>query len=260
MTFQDDLTKYFGACPLLNQESETIAMHLVPHVILRFGIPEVILTDLGKNLVSELMYSILKLLGIKKYNTSPHHPMTNASLERCHKTLKAMLRAYINKNKTDWPKFLPFAVFVMNTTVNRSTGYTPHHLLYGYNLEIPSNIKRKPDPVYSYDDYLTELRYKLQVAHELARDQQITTKQINKYYYDNNTTTKAYQVGDKILIINNDPKTKLHDLYKGPYVISKIISETDVQYTRGKKEVIIHKNQIKPFNEQIQPISDTFNP
>lgn len=247
MTYQDDLTKYFGACPITNQDANTTAEQLLVHVILRFGMPEAILTDLGKNFVSDIMARTLKLLGIKKVNTSPYHPMTNAGLERCHKTLKSMLRAYINKNKTDWPKFLPYAVFVMNTTINRSTSYSAHELLYSYKIEVPTNLKRKPEPVYSYDDYVAELRFKMQTAHEIAREQQIFSKEQNKQYFDPPTQNVQYKVGDKIVILNNNQKKKLHNLFKGPYTISKIISETNVQYTRGNTEVIIHKNQIKPF-------------
>lgn len=153
--------------------SEAIAEQLVEHVILRFGMPEIILTDKASNFNSDVMH---KLLGIKKYTTSPYHPETNSGLERSHQILKNMLRAYTNKDKTDWPKLIPYAVFVMNTTVNRSTSYTAHELMYGHRASIPSNIKRKPEPIYSYDDYLMELSYKLQVAHEIARNKQIRCK------------------------------------------------------------------------------------
>lgn len=246
LTYQDDLTKFFGAIPMTNQDANTTAEHL-EHVILRFGIPDVILTDLGGNFTSDLMARILKFLGIKKYNCSPYHPLTNSSLERTHKILKNMLRAYTNEDKSDCNKFTQFAVFAINTTINRSIGRTPFEMLYGFQLQIPSNVKKKPEPIYSYDDYLAELRYKLQMAHKLAREQVLLTKQQNKEYYDRNTKQVEYKVGEEILLINNQQKTKLHDPYKGPYTINKIISDTNVQYKRGNEDVIIHKNQIKKF-------------
>lgn len=88
---------------MVNQDSDTIAKRFVEHVVLRFGIPEIIFSELGKAFVSELMTKTLKLLGIKQYNTSPYRPQSNGALERQHKVLKAMLRAYSNAQKNDWP-------------------------------------------------------------------------------------------------------------------------------------------------------------
>lgn len=249
LTYQDDLTKFFGAIPIVNEEAETVAEKFVEHVVLRFGVPEIVLTDLGNNFVSDLMSRTFKLLGIKKHNCSPYSPQTNGFVERSHRVLKNILRAYINTDKTDWPKFTPYAVFVMNTTINRSTSYTAMELLYGYKLEIPTNLKKKPEPIYSYDDYLAQLRYRLQSAHKLAREHLIESKEENKRYFDEGTQSISYKVNDKILIKNFNKKTKLHNPYKGPFVITELVSDTNVKYKRGNENVIIHKNHIKKFFE-----------
>lgn len=161
-----------------------------------------------------------------------------------------MLMAYINANKSNWPSLTPYAVFVVNTSINRSTGYTPHELLYGYKLEIPTNVKKKPEPIYAYDDYVAQLRFKLQSAHEIARQTIIATKTQNKKYYDRNTKDITYKVGDKILIKDHARKTKLHNLFKGPYEITEILSDTNVKYKRGTRHIIIHKNEIKLYHEK----------
>lgn len=54
LTFQDDLTKFVGAIPIPNQEAQTVAKEFVSHVVLRFGIPDSILTDQGSNFLSDL--------------------------------------------------------------------------------------------------------------------------------------------------------------------------------------------------------------
>lgn len=74
LTFQDNLTKFVGACPLTNETSEAIAEQPVERVILRFGMPEIILTDNASNFTSDVMHNVYKLLGIKKCTTSPYHP------------------------------------------------------------------------------------------------------------------------------------------------------------------------------------------
>lgn len=249
LTFQDDLTKYFGGFPLKTDDSESIAQGMVNNIVLQYGLPESILTDRAQNFLSDLMTKVFKLLGINRLSTSPYHPESNGSLERQHKVLKAMLRAYSDKDNTNWPDFIPFAVFVINTTVNRASGFTPFSLLYGYKMTVPTNLKRKPDPVYTYEDYYTNLRYKLQLSHELAREHLIESKYDNKENYDQHSKPHSYNVGDKILLINNNPKTKMHNLYLGPFEILEIVSDTNVKIKRGNINSIVHHNIIKPYYE-----------
>ena len=60
--------------PTSNQKAETIASLLVEQVVPFFGVPEALLSDRGTNLLSHLMKDICRLLGIKKLNTTAHHP------------------------------------------------------------------------------------------------------------------------------------------------------------------------------------------
>ena len=47
LTFQDDLTKFMAAIPVPTQDAETIAREFLQNIVLKYGIPEVILTDQG---------------------------------------------------------------------------------------------------------------------------------------------------------------------------------------------------------------------
>lgn len=60
-------------------------------------------------------------------------------------------------------KGITYAVFVINSSVNASTNYSPHELVSSNKLSLPTNLKRHPDPVYNYDDYVAQLKYKLQI-------------------------------------------------------------------------------------------------
>jgi len=53
LTFQDELCKYTIAVPVSQQDAETIARVFVEEIVLKFGIPQVILTDKGSNFLSE---------------------------------------------------------------------------------------------------------------------------------------------------------------------------------------------------------------
>jgi len=55
LTFQDELSKYTLAIPTAQQGAMTIAQVFVQEVILKFGMPQMILTDQGSNFLSEIL-------------------------------------------------------------------------------------------------------------------------------------------------------------------------------------------------------------
>ena len=68
MVFQDPLPNGIWHSPPL------ITQLLVEQIVPLFGMPEALLPDRGTNLLSVLMQDVCKLLGIKKLNTTVHHP------------------------------------------------------------------------------------------------------------------------------------------------------------------------------------------
>ena len=57
---------------------------------------------------------------------------------------------------------------VYNVTTHRATTYSPFEFLYGHKARIPTALQVRPTPRYNYDDYVSELRGRLQSAHAIA--------------------------------------------------------------------------------------------
>jgi len=70
LTFQDDLSKYVIAVPIRQQDADTESREFVAQVILRYGIPDAVLTNQSVNFLSEMLKNVCKLLKIK--NTQQH--------------------------------------------------------------------------------------------------------------------------------------------------------------------------------------------
>jgi hypothetical protein len=49
LTFQDDLTKYVVAIPIVQQDAETVARAFVEKIVLTYGTPQIVQTDQGAN-------------------------------------------------------------------------------------------------------------------------------------------------------------------------------------------------------------------
>lgn len=144
LTFQDDLTKFVVAIPIPTQDAETVAREFVQNVVLKYGIPETILTDQGANFLSELFANVCKLLQIRKIQTTAFHPESNGSLEREHKVLVEYLRHYIAEDQRDWDEWVAYATYLYNITTPRATGYSPFELLFGYRARIPTALQAQP--------------------------------------------------------------------------------------------------------------------
>ena len=73
--------KWTEAFPLPNQEAKTVAEKLVNEVISRFGAPERIHTDQGRNFKAELFKEMCNLFSIEKTTTMPYHPQSDGMIE-----------------------------------------------------------------------------------------------------------------------------------------------------------------------------------
>jgi len=91
------------------------------------------------------------------------------------------LRARRSDQLDEW---VPYAVYVYNTTVHTTTAYTPFELVYGFKSKVPSAPRETPNIQYNYGDYLAELRGRLQSAHEVARQKRILSKEKSKEYHE----------------------------------------------------------------------------
>lgn len=247
LTFQDDLTKFSEAIPIENVESATLAEAFVTSIVCRHGIPQSILTDQGSNLIGGMFKEVSRILKIKKLQTTPYHPQTNGALERSHRTLAEYLRSYVTKDLQGWDTWIPYAMFVYNTTPHSSTNYTPHELLYGFTVEIPHNLKNTPSVSYNYESYANELRARLQHSHELAKTYAMQSKQKSKIYYDRGAIRKTFKVGDKVLLKARTRANKFSPLWTGPHVITKINSTENSTIKIKNTEKRVHNNDLKFF-------------
>ena len=193
LTFQDDLSKFIIGVPIPQQDAKTIAKEFVLNVVLKFGAPAQILMDQGSNFVSDLFKNMCKMLRTRKIQTTAFHPESNGGLEKRHRVLAEYLRHYVRKDQTKWDDWIPYAVYVYNTTVHRTTAYTPFELVCVFKSEVPSDLRETPSVQYNYDSYFTELKARLQSAHEIARQKLIISKEKSKECYDKRSESVKYK-------------------------------------------------------------------
>lgn len=245
LTIQCELTKYIEAQVITDKESETVARCFVKDFVLRYGNPRIICTDQGKEFVSDLFKKVAQLLEIETEVSTPYHHESIGALENSHKQLNNFLQIQTNKYKDkSWSEWVPYWVFSHNNSVHSATGYAPAELVFGKFTNMPSKLNVGVDPIYNFDSYISELRYRIQIAQEDARNCLVESKHNYKKYYDKKCYYRPVKVGDKILVLNNCRKNKLDTYYVGPFTI-KGVQLPNITIDYKGKDKIIHLNNTK---------------
>ena len=250
-------TKWTEAYPMPDVEARTIARYFVNEFICRFGVPEPLHTDQGRNFESTLIREICKLLGIQKTRTTPYHPQSDGMIERFNRTLLNMLSIAVKEEEDDWDLILPTLMLAYRSGVHETTGESPFNLMFGREAQLPIDI------IYNLPKETTEfeqcnpaqtLRKRLSTAYARVRSHIAKQQDKQKQYYDTKVHGKEYQIGDKVWLhcpaVPKGRSRKLHRPWQGPFVVVKTIGNNvyrikNVNSPRQRK--VVHFNRLKPY-------------
>lgn len=99
-------------------------------------------------------------------------------------TLAEVLSQYVSPDHRDWDKFLPFTMFAYNSSVHKTTGYSPFFLLYGHEPTLPIDAALHVSPGLSLVPSNMELLRRWNTARELVLEREKQTQQSIKRLYD----------------------------------------------------------------------------
>lgn len=235
----DELTKYAVAVRARDCTATTAAKKFVKHVVLKYNIPDAVVSDRGSAFLSETFSEITKLFKIKKITTTPYRPNSNI-VERFHRSLGHHLVTCIHSDPTAWEEYIHCAVFAYNNAVNSATGFAPHELMFGFRIKLPNKIIKYDSPIYNYESYKEELRNKLENYWQLAKENINLRKSHNKEYRDKNSNPLNAQVGDLVFKEKPYKEHKYATPYKGPYTIEEFITPVTARIKGGGKSITIH--------------------
>ena len=256
----DYFTKWTEALPIPNMEACTVTKVLVENVLCRFGIPQVIHSDQGRQFESNLFQEMCKLLGIHKTRTTPYHPQSDGMVERFNRTLAAMLSAYVSENHRDWDEQLPYVTMAYRSTEHETTGMSPNMLMFGREVSTPLDLVyelpnlSKPIP---NNQWVWELRDRIERAHTLVRQYTQQAMHRQKRYRDSRTSFETFKIGDQVFVHFPVKKVgtsaKLTPFWRGPFKVTGKLSEVlyKVNCGRNNAEQIIHCDRIKLCRQQV---------
>ncbi|KAM9466380.1 cytosolic phospholipase A2 delta-like [Clarias gariepinus] len=123
-----------------------MARVLVDEVFSRFGTPEQLHSNQGRNFEAEVFAAVCERLGVQKTCTTPLHPQSDGLVERFNRTLTTQLAVLASDQQKDWDEHLPLVLWAYLTAVQESSQLTPSALMFGRELRSPVDLVFEPSP------------------------------------------------------------------------------------------------------------------
>lgn len=257
LTLVDYATDFFIAIPTKDRLAKTVAHHLYHSVVMRYGPPYVLVSDLSNSFSNEILHQYLALLETHHLPSTPYHPQTNGKLERVHGILKPILRKLCARIEDKWDYFLPQAVFVINCRKHSVHGYSPFYLMHGVEPRLPGDID-SPIGKYDFSNEIDRDEYTSRVLDTLGQARAARyfrverNAKIMKSKYDNarDTQSMKFKIGEFVMRRNASQKGLEYPWY-GPYIVVDV-SDTGLTYRlmlpNGQAlETPIHANDLRTY-------------
>ena len=228
----DYMIKWAEAYSLPNEEASTCMDALYIGMFSRFGMPNQLHSDQGRNFESKLFSEFTKLAGIRRIRTTAFHPRSDGQTERMNWTILGMLRATVYDNPDDWPAKLPAIMAAYRMTPHSTTGVTPNCAMLGREVRLPCSLIAAPPEETSQNlvPYTILFRDNMRAAHERVRSATRVSAKTQKSYFDARIKAIAFTKGQLVWLYWPKPllrqqKRKLTQLWFGPYRIVEFKSE-----------------------------------
>lgn len=251
LVMTDVYTKFTQAIPCKNQLAPTVAKILINQWFTKFGIPNRLHSDQGRNFEGDVVRELCALYGIKKTRTTPYHPEGNAQAERFNRTLFGLIRSIDERKRHRWPDMLPHLVFVYNTTPHCTTGIAPYTLMFGREPTIPlDQMLGRSDSDWS-QNFVEEQAKLIDKAGELVKERVTKRCNQNKKAYDSKAPVRPIDNGSQVLLrrCGFKGRHKLQDKYeRNPYIVTWVNEHGDVYHIRpigGGTERIVNRKYLR---------------
>ena len=143
-------TKWVEAEPLANIKDVDAKRFVWKNIVIRFGVPHVLISDNGLQFDNKMFIRYCGELGITNKYSTPAYPQGNGQTKAVNKVIVSGLKKRLDDAKGKWVEELPHVLWMYKTTPRRSTGETPFSMTYGAEAVIPLETGfQRQEPVHS---------------------------------------------------------------------------------------------------------------
>lgn len=252
LVMTDMFTKFTVAVPTKDQTAETTAKVLVGEWFQKFGIPQRLHSDQGRNFESEVIAELCKMYGIQKSRTTPYRPQGNAQAERFNRTLHDLLKTLSEEKKQRWTEHIQQAVWAYNCTPHTTTGLSPYYLMFGREPHLPVDTLFRSEGRPSSTAWIVFHRKSLDTAYKHTRRQIEREAEKRKSRFDQHVKTDPVEIGQKVLLRNRVlGRNKIQDKWQEEeWTVTEVRGNVcTVLNTKSGKCKRLHRNEVKKIPE-----------
>jgi transposase InsO family protein len=185
------------------------AVDFIQGIILRFGIPNNIITNLGSNFTSSEFFDFCEQWSIQIKYASVAHPRANGQVERTKgMILEALRKTVFDKSEKlvgKWIRELPYVVWSLRTQPSRALhGNTPFFMVYGLEAVLPADLIFET-PRLTFESIAEAEATRMEDIDVLEEERLNTVIQSARYqqtlrrYHDKAVRHRSFAVGDLVL-------------------------------------------------------------
>ena len=195
------------------------------------GIPQVLISDRDPRFTGKFWRELWRLLGTDLRMGSGYHPESSGQVEKFNQLLEQTLRCTIHQvaKTRPWVDLLPVIEFAVNSTPNRTTGYTGFYLNYGFHPLHPLQLLDSPE--HTNVESVVSFTSRLQGDFTVAKEQLHRAQQQMKQMADQHRRAVDYAEGDQVLLrykefaISKLAQENYEGVSVGPFTIEQKIGK-----------------------------------
>ncbi|XP_026384520.1 uncharacterized protein LOC113280087 [Papaver somniferum] len=126
----DYFTKWVEAKAVQDTKDGDIYDFILEHIICRFGIPVLIVSDNGKKFEGENVKMLFNAFKIQSRKSTALYPQSNGQVEGTNKTVSSTLKKKLEGHHKGWCEQIPNVLWSYRTTRRKATRVSPFCLTY----------------------------------------------------------------------------------------------------------------------------------
>ncbi|CAI2738952.1 unnamed protein product [Dicrocoelium dendriticum] len=141
-----------------------------------------------------------RALGIDKTRTTACNPQGNGQVKLTNRSLKSLLKAFVDQNVYEWDTLLPKCLLAYRSTVHSPTEQTPSFMWTGSEVRLPTDVQLpRSQQVYpSVAEYVSKLLDSIRRTPETAHIHLAKAQRRQKEYYDKKVFGVPLKPGDLV--------------------------------------------------------------
>ena len=248
-------TRFVRFIPMKDCTAKAVAKSFYDQWVCIFGPPTAMNSDRGPAFISNLLRELAAFLGIRQKFSCPYVARSHGIIERVQLTLQKSLGFYLEHYQDNWDIPLQAVAHAINSTPNKSTGFSPNLLMFGREVGkvVDGVISMPPHSRKTLRDQLHDLMLTTEACRRVAKRCSEVQRESYRTNANKNARLREFVVGQKVYLFV--PKTRrgfsktMSQQWHGPYTVTEKVNEmgymVKLDETGCRLPYVVHIHRLK---------------